>query len=151
MLCTPAIFGLGVPRAAAFVMVRHGALIELGWALVVPMNLYYSEVSGYHELIFMLEGAAGFAGGAICYGYTLDISKRSDLRQMIALSALGLVVMVYTRFVHYWWSIFKCLRHFFLEGSYIVLVVGVLCGVFLMPYVACMFVPDQWSKLLKFV
>jgi len=98
----------------------------------------------------MLEGAAGFAGGAICYSYTLDVSKRSDLRQMVVLSALGLVVMVYTRFVHYWWSIFKCLRHFFLEGSYMVLVVGVVCGVFLMPYVACMFVPDQWNKLMKF-
>merc|ERR1712045_976395 len=65
-------------------------------------------------------------------------------------SALGLVVMVYTRFVHYWWSIFKCLRHFFFEGSYMVLVVGIVCGVFLMPYVACMFVPDQWNKLKKF-
>merc|ERR1719325_536727 len=86
----------------------------------------------------------------MCYGYTLDISKRSDLRQMIAMSAMGLVVMVYTRFVHYWWSIFKCLRHFFLEGSYMVLAVGVICGVFMMPYVACMFVPDQWGKLKKF-
>merc|ERR1712117_995189 len=110
----------------------------------------YSEVSGYHELIFLLEGPAGFAGGAVCYSYTLDVSKRSDLRQMVVLSAFGLVVMVYTRFVHYWWSVFKCLRHFFLEGSYVVLAVGVACGVFMMPYVACMFVPDQWNKLKKF-
>merc|ERR1719384_102617 len=148
MMCAPAIFGLGVPRASAFAMARHGALIELGWelqdtidrlyerfctplgtqtqpngmffflamhhamqwALVIPMNLYYSEVSGYHELVFMLEGAAGFAGGAICYGYTLDVTRRSELRQMVVLNALGFVVMVYTRFVHYWWSVFKCLQ-----------------------------------------
>jgi len=84
------------------------------------------------------------------YGYTLDVSKRSELRQMIVLNAFGLVVMIYTRFVHYWWSIFKCLRHFFLEGSYVVLTVGVACGVFLMPYIACMIVPEQWSKLKKF-
>jgi len=188
MLCAPAIFGLGVPRAAAVALARHGALVELGWelqdtaqrlyerfftaqgsklhpngmffflamhhamqwALVIPMNLYYSEVSGYHELVFMLEGAAGFAGGAMFYGYTLDVSKRSELRQMVVLNALGFVVMVYTRFVHYWWSVFKCLQAFFLEGSYVVLSVGVICGIFMMPYVACMFVPDQWGKLKKF-
>lgn len=188
MLCVPAIFGLGVPRAVAMAMARHGALVELGWelqdtaerlherfstpqgaklqpngmffflamhhamqwALVIPMNLYYSEMSGYHELVLMLQAAGGFAIGAMFYSYTLDVTKRSELRQMIVLNALGLVVMVYTRLVHYWWSVFKCLQHFFLEGSYGVLIVGVICGVFLMPYVACMFVPEQWSKLKKF-
>lgn len=98
----------------------------------------------------MLQAAGGFAIGAMFYSYTLDVTKRSELRQMIVLNALGLVVMVYTRLVHYWWSVFKCLQHFFLEGSYGVLIVGVICGVFLMPYVACMFVPEQWSKLKKF-
>jgi len=188
VMCAPAIFGLGVPRAAAVAMARHGALVELGWelqdtavrlherfftaqgakaqpnglffmlamhhamqwALVIPMNLYYSELSGYHELVFMLEGASGFAGAAMFYGYTLDTSRRSDLRRMIVLSALGLAVMVYTRFVHYWWSLYKCLRHFYLEGSYTMFVVGVACGCFMMPFIATTFVPQQWHKLAKF-
>lgn len=188
MLCAPAIFGLGVPHAAAMAMARHGALVELGWelqdtaervyerfftadgaktqpgglffffivhhamqwTLVIPMNLYYSELSGYHELVFMLEGAAGFAGAAGFYGLTLDISKRSELRRMVILNAFGLCVMVYTRLVHYWWSVYKCLRHFYFEESYVVLAAGVICSCLLMPYIAVMVVPEQWSKLKKF-
>jgi len=29
-----------------FLAIHHA----MQWALVIPMNLYYSEVSGYHEL-----------------------------------------------------------------------------------------------------
>jgi len=189
ILCLPAIFGLGVPRAAALALARHGALVELGWelqdtaerlyercctpnghvtqpnglffflmmhhamqwALVIPMNLYYSELSGYHELIFLLEGASGSAALIGFYGFTLDISKKKELLQMIVLNAMGFVIMVYSRFVHYWWSLFKCLSHFYAEGAMVVLAVGFVCGVVLMPFVAFSFIPQQWKKLVKFI
>jgi len=188
MLCLPAIFGLGVPREAAVALVRHGALVELGWeiqdsterlyerfftadgrrtqpngllfslfthhamqwALVIPMNLYYSELSGYHELVFMLEGASSIAALVGIYGYTLDTSDRSQLQQMVVMNAFNLAIMVYTRFVHYWWSVFKCLSYFYAEGSYGVLAAGLVCGCFLMPSFAMSFIPQQWAKLVKF-
>lgn len=184
----PAVFGLGVPREAALAMVRHGALVELGWelqdtaerlyercfhpqgaalqptalfkfmmmhhamqwSLVIPMNLYYSELSGYHELVLMLQGAAGAAILVQFYGYTLDTTQRAELRQMIILSAVGFGIMVYTRLMHYWWSVWKCLSHFYAEGSFVVLAVAVACSVFLMPFVAVAFVPQMWNKLMKF-
>merc|ERR1740121_3023349 len=177
MLCVPAIFGLGVPWEAAVALVRHGALVELGWeiqdtverlherfstengrlvqpnsllfclfthhamqwALVIPMNLYFSELSGYHELVFMLEGASSMASFVMFYGYTLDSSDRSDLLQMVITNAFNLAVFVYTRWVHYWWSMFKCLSHFYAEGAYAPLVAGVVCGCGLMPFFASMF------------
>lgn len=188
LLCLPAIFGMGVPRATAFALARHGALLELGWelqdtaerlherfffengeklqpnglfffmgmhhamqwALVIPMNLYYSELAGYHELVFMLEGAAGVAMLINFYGYTLDVSKKGECLQMVITNAFGLVVMAYTRAMHYWVSLFKCLSHFYAEGCWVVLVVGVLCGACMMPYIGLAFIPQQWSKLLKF-
>lgn len=188
-LCMPAVFGLGVPRAVALAMARHGALVELGWelqdtaerlyerffaedgealqpnglffflmmhhgmqwALVIPMNLYYSELSGYHELIFMLEGAAGFALLVQFYSYTLDMTKRSELRWMIILNAFNFTVMLYSRLIHYWWSVYKCLRHFYLEESYAVLAIGVICSCLLMPYIAINLLPALWQKLCKFV
>lgn len=184
----PAIFGLGVPWEAAVSLVRHGALIELGWeiqdtverlherfftengklsqpssllfclfthhamqwALVIPMNLYFSELSGYHELVFMLEGASSIASLVMLYGYTLDSSDKSDLLQMVVTNAFNLAVMVYTRCVHYWWSVFKCLSHFYAKRSYAALVAGVVCGCGLMPFFATMFIPQQWKKLVKF-
>lgn len=135
------------PNGMFFFLFMHHAM---QWALVIPMNLYYSHLSGYHELVFMLEGAAGFAGLVAFYSYTLDTSKRSDLRQIIICNAFGVVVMVYTRFIHYWWSGFKCLEHFYVEGSYVVLAVAMVCGCILMPYVAMSFIPQQWNKLVKF-
>jgi hypothetical protein len=188
MLCAPAIFGMGVSREVALAMVRHGALIELGWevqdtiqrlyerfciengskiqpngtffmlfmhhamqwAFVIPMNLYYSHLSGYHELIFMLEGAAAAAGAIGFYGYTLDTTRPNELLQMIVLNALNLVVMVYTRFIHYWWSLFKCLRTFYEDGAYGYLLAGCVCGIFLMPYIAGIFIPEMCNKIHKF-
>eukprot|EP00441_Pelagodinium_beii_P021790 CAMPEP_0197662766 /NCGR_PEP_ID=MMETSP1338-20131121/54660_1 /TAXON_ID=43686 ORGANISM="Pelagodinium beii, Strain RCC1491" /NCGR_SAMPLE_ID=MMETSP1338 /ASSEMBLY_ACC=CAM_ASM_000754 /LENGTH=248 /DNA_ID=CAMNT_0043240757 /DNA_START=237 /DNA_END=983 /DNA_ORIENTATION=+ len=189
MLCVPAVFGCGVSQKTAICLVRHGALIELGWeiqdtalrlwdryttlegakrnpwamlklmlihhalqwTLVIPMNLHYSHLSGYHELVFMLEGAAGFAGVAGFYGYTCDTSKRPELRTLIICNACNLVIMVYTRFVHYWWSAFKCLLHFWQVGAYLELTAGVVCGLGLMPYIAMSFIPEQWNKIQKFV
>jgi len=71
------------PNGLFFFLAMHHAM---QWALVVPMTLYYSEVSGYHELIFVLVGAAGFAGGAAAYSNNLDVSKCSDLRQMVVMN-----------------------------------------------------------------
>lgn len=135
------------PNGAFFFLCMHHVM---QWALVIPMNLYYSDLSGYHELVFMLEGASAAAGLIGFYGYTLDATKRPQLLQMVILNAVGLTIMVYSRFVHYWWSLFKCLSHFFAEGSYMVFLVGVACGVFAMPFIAMSFVPQQWAKLLKF-
>merc|ERR1711879_172845 len=118
---------------------------------IIPMNLYYSELSGYHELVFMLEGAAGFAGAAGIYGYTLDTANRAELRQMILLCSFNLVIMVYTRFFHYWWSLFKVLAHFYTEGSYALLVVGLVCGAVMMPYIGASFIPEGYKKLRKFI
>lgn len=128
-------------------LIHHG----MQWALVIPMNLHYSHLSGYHELIFMLEGAAGFAGLAGFYGYTCDTSKRSELQQLILWNALNFIIMIYTRFVHYWWSVYKCLHFFWQAGAYPELVAGIVCGLGLMPYVGALFIPEQWHKLRKFV
>lgn len=189
VLCVPAIFGCCVSRDTALCLVRHGALVELGWevqdtalrlwsrvtteegakinpraifmfmfmhhamqwALVIPMNLHYSHLSGYHELVFMLEGAAGFAGAAMFYGYTCDTSDRDQLRRMILCNGLNFLVMVYTRLIHYWWSVFKCLRYFWQVSAYPELVAGIICGGFLMPFIGLTFIPELWHKLRKFV
>lgn len=135
------------PSAMFKVLFYHHAM---QWALVIPMNLYYSQLSGYHELIFMLEGAAGLAGVAMFYGYTCDTSKRSELRQLVICNALNLMVMVYARFIHYWWSVYKCLSFFYADAALVELALGSITGLFLMPYVAVIFIPDQWRKLCKF-
>jgi len=128
-------------------LIHHG----MQWALVIPMNLHYSHLSGYHELVFMLEGAAGFAGVAGFYGYTCDTSRRCELRTLILCNACNFVVMVYTRFIHYWWSVFKCLHHFWQVGAYPELAAGIVCGLGLMPYIGATFIPEQWRKLRKFI
>jgi len=135
------------PNAMLQFLFYHHAM---QWTLIIPMNLYYSQLSGYHELIFMLEGAAGLAGTAMFYGYTCDTSKRSELRQLVILNAFNFIVMVYTRFIHYWWSVYKCLSFFYANAAVVELALGSITGLFLMPFVAISVIPDQWRKLCKF-
>jgi len=123
----------------------------LQFCFAIPMNLHYSHLPAYHEIMFLLEAAAAFAGVIGFYGYTLDTSKRPELRQMILCNVLNLVIMVYTRWGHYWWSLYKCLTFFYTEGALICFVFGIICGGFFMPGFALLFIPEQISKVWKFM
>merc|ERR1712228_155123 len=69
---------------------------------------------------------------------------------MLIWCALAFVSMAYTRAVHYWWSVFKVLSFFYQSAAYVELAVGSLVGFFAMPYVAYLFLPQSWLKLVKF-
>merc|ERR1712151_1045942 len=98
----------------------------------------------------MLEGAAGFATLAGFYGYCCDTSRRHELRRLLIANALNKAIMLYTRFMHYWWSVFKVLSYFYASAAYLELAAGIVAGLGPMPMVAMAFIPEQWSKLLKF-
>jgi len=129
-----------------FILIHH----TMQWCMIIPMNLYYSSLPGYHQLIMSLELAAGIAVFVQFYGSCCDTSKRHELLQLLISSAICFVVMVYTRMIHYWWSVIQVLNFFYASGAYAELTVGFLVGFFAMPYIAVTCIPDLWSKLQKF-
>jgi hypothetical protein len=177
-LSVPAALGLGLPPAIAATLLRHGALCQLAWelaglassagtrtqprgtfgflrthfslqwALVIPMNIYYSDFTGYHEMLLLLQIAATVGALAHFFGQTFDSSKRIDVAWLFEFHGLCLAVIVYTRWVHYWWSLSKCLMHFYEDEAYCFLLSGLVCGGLLIPYVGatqiCALYQEWW-------
>jgi hypothetical protein len=136
------------PRGTLRFLLAHHAL---QWAFVIPMNVHFSNFSGYHELLFLLQVAATMAAMASFCGQAFDASMRRDLGWLSVLNGVTFVVMVYARWVHYWYSFSKCLERFYEDESYALLLIGSLCGGLLMPYIGASFIRAQFRKWWRFV
>ena len=88
---------LNPPGATAFIAIHHA----MGQLMVVPMNLYYGSNSSYHELVFLLQSGAAFAGLVQQFGYTLNLTEARDLRQMQVCSSVTWLVWLWTRGVRF--------------------------------------------------
>lgn len=107
------------PNALLFLLFCHHSLSTL---LVVPTNVLYSEFDvndtrtaskyriAYPEMVFSMQAAAAFAVLIQQYTQALDIKKSSaSLTKMFYLSLVSLIVMAYTRGIHYWWCVYRLL------------------------------------------
>lgn len=74
---------------------------SLSLSMVLPMNMLYASNVYYHELVFLLQGAAFFALVAQYYGFTLDVATASGLRQMQGCTGLAFLLMLWTRVYRY--------------------------------------------------
>lgn len=97
------------PSVLKFILMHH----LMGICMVVPMNLYFGDSTGYHEGVMLLQGAGAIGLFAQMYGYTLDIAKRSDFRKMQLLMSFCFINLVYSRIVR-----FFPLMYFLLEDLY---------------------------------
>jgi hypothetical protein len=93
------------PTSLVIVMVVHHAM---GLSMVIPMNIYYRQYSYYHEIIFLLQFAAFFALMFQHYGHTLDTKTEKGLCAMKYISAVTLLVMLYSR----------CFRYLYIAGVF---------------------------------
>jgi hypothetical protein len=135
------------PRGTLRFLLAHHAL---QWALVIPMNTYYSHLVGYHELLFLLQVGATVAAFANLYGQSLAASSKPQSALLLALHGFTLVVMAYTRWMHYWWSLSKCLMRFYEDKAYGLLLIGSCCGAILMPYIGASLISGQYRKCQLF-
>ena len=73
----------------------------MGFIIVIPMNLYFSDFYYYHKGIFFLQ-AAGAAGVFLQnYGFTLNIKLKKDLFQMKINCILIFFMVLWTRIIRY--------------------------------------------------
>jgi hypothetical protein len=86
------------PAALLVVLALHHSM---GLGMVLPMNVTYPDNLLYHEAIFLMQGAAFAAMAAQFYGFTLDVSTKSGLRQMQACAGCTMLVLLWTRVLRF--------------------------------------------------
>lgn len=102
------------PKATLFICIAHHAL---GLSLVVPFNIAYGSNPHYHEMVFLLQGAAFAAMAAQNYGFALDVKTARGLRQMRVISVFVLVIMLWSRLFRFLHLARTCLSLLYSDGN----------------------------------
>jgi len=134
------------PPALLVVLALHHSM---GLGMVLPMNASYGDSPQYHELVLLMQGAAFLAMAAQFYGWTLDVSTRSGLRQMRACAGFTMLLLVWTRVLRFAQLGRGLVLTFLADGNERFAYVGclVLCT---MGVVNLLFTVDAVAKFRKF-
>jgi hypothetical protein len=122
----------------------------LGLCMVIPMNLAYGGHPCYHELVFLLQGAAFFALLMQNYGFTLDVHTSAGLHQMRLGAISVFAVLCWSRLYRYWAIGYQLMCTLYADGNVVILSVAgpglVLMGIF-----NVVLVGDAFGKCRKFM
>lgn len=131
-------------------MVIFGLHHAMGLSMVIPMNIVYRDNVYYHELVFLLQGAAFVAMASQNYGYTLDVKTASGLTQMKVCTGVTLATMLWSRALRYAMIGYKLITAMHADGNSKMLCMGaVVLG--LMGLLNILFVLDSIGKFVKFM
>jgi hypothetical protein len=135
------------PPAACVIMTLHHCLCL---SMVMPMNLMYRDNAYYHELVFLLQGAAFLALMAQFYGFTLNIAEAAGLRQMQAITGCSVLLMFWSRGGRFWYVAYNMVAALHADGNS--KLVGVACvGLFAMGVFNLLIIGDSIKKFHKFI
>lgn len=148
---TQLLFGgkVGRARNPAGLLLILGIHHAMALSLVIPVNVFYPQHRGIHEMVFLLQGAAAVAMFAQNYGYTLDIQTRRGLRAMKANVLVVWAVILWSRVLRFAWVFSVILREIVEDGNLALSAVGAAV-VLAMSYVNYIFFADATKKMLKF-
>ena len=135
------------PISLWFIMIAHHSV---ALCLVVPMNLFYWNNSYYHEMTMWLQFAAFLAFMIQQYGYMLNIKTREGLLKMKISVALGLVIMVWTRVIRYFW-LWKIMGTLMWEDENWIVLKAAIVPFLGLSLVNVVFVIDASVKFAKFM
>jgi len=134
------------PSLLAAVMLHHA----LGLCMVIPMNIAYGCHPCYHEIVFLLQGAAFFALFMQSYSFTLDVRTSAGLRQMRLSASCVFTVLCWSRLYRYWAISYQMMCTFYADGN-----TGIFSmaspGLVLMGIFNVALVGDAFSKCLKYM
>jgi len=100
--------------AILFALIHHGLACSMG----LPVILAYRHSSLIHHMIFDLQGAAGLALLFVETTRTLDVKKKNELRMFVFVSFIMLLVMIWTRFFHWFYLVYKILAMFIADKKW---------------------------------
>lgn len=136
------------PDSIIVIFALHHSLTTI---LGVPMVLYYRNLKSLHWICFNLQFAAAVALSVAEYLKTLDVSNPSHLRRFKVLNFIALVIMVWTRIIH--WS-YLCMDMFltwYHDDAWTFLALGVVLSIAFTAFSYLCVVKPFYKKFLKFL
>ena len=134
-----------VPFVFVVFLVFHHSLASF---IGVPMVLYFGDSSVLHWLCFDLQLAAGVGVAIGEYTKTLDVSKPFQLLQFQVLSFTALVIMVWTRGIHYFYLAFGIVQMLYTDKQWLMMAAAVVIG---LSFTAFSWVSDLVSSFVHFL
>lgn len=148
------------PNTLLYLIFCHHSLSTL---LVVPANVLYGNIlendesminrykMAYPEFIFSMQAAAAIALLVLQYTQALDLKKSaSALSQMFWLSIFSLVIMLWTRGIHYWWCVYRLLMVVYSDGRMGIWAVSFVIMNVLFPLLGILFFIDGAKRTKKY-
>ena len=90
--------------------------------------MYYPELLEAAEIIGLLLGSGAIACWAGQYGSTLNTTNPPELRRMFYMSLANFSFVIYTRVLHFPYTLYKTLRFFWNEENAMLFFVGACVG-----------------------
>ena len=137
-----------VPGFLVAILLMHHSLTTV---LGIPVILHYRNYYALHWLCFDLQVAGAVALFAGEYTKFLDVSKPSQLKQFQILSFVALVILAWTRGIHWMYLVYEFCSVWYEEKAWSFLVIGgLLCLVFTVFNFAFVIQPF-YLRFLKFM
>lgn len=135
------------PDAVVAVFAVHHSLTTV---LGVPMILYYRENRTLHWLTFNLQFAAAIALATGEYTKVLDVSKPSSLLQMKVLTFITLIIMVWTRALHWTYLCVDLYITWYRDQAWAFLSIGLILSALFTMFNIVVCIKPYYIKLQKF-
>ena len=136
---------LNPPSLMLTLMAHHTA----AFLVAIPMNMYYPDLSIFHEGVCIVQ--FGIAINFLCqkYGFTLDVASKSDLFKMKILNMIVFVTVIWSRLIRYAWIWTITLFTAYQDENYFLLKCMAAPTIFLSLFNVIV-VKDATQKFLKF-
>ena len=136
---------LNPPSLMLTLMAHHTA----AFFVAIPMNMYYPDLSIFHEGVCIVQ--FGIAINFLCqkYGFTLDVANKSDLFKMKILNMIVFVTVIWSRLIRYAWIWTITLFTAYQDENYFLLKCMAAPTIFLSLFNVIV-VKDATQKFLKF-
>lgn len=129
-----------------FAFVHH----TMGLSMVVPMCAFDGGNPYFHEVVFLLQGAAAVGITAQQFGFLLDIRNAGELFTMKIYIVTTLFCMVWCRGIRYVSILYSIVMYYSAFEMYTMLIAAVLAAL-VMGFVNALFVVDSISKASKYL
>lgn len=123
---------------------------SLGLSMVLPMNMMYGGNEYYHELVFVMQGAAFFAMLTQLYGFTLDVATADGLLRMKACAGSTCLMLLWSRVFRFGYIGHRLIILLSADG-HTALVVVACFGLSMMAVFNFLFTVDAIKKFVKFI
>ena len=121
-----------------------------GIFLIIPYNIKFRDSGVYHEIIFLLQFAAGITLIFQNYGYIINVEEKGGLKRMRIVSFIVFLTVFWSRIARFGYLAYRFITLSINQESFIFNTIMIL-SVFSLSTINLIFFIDSCKRLMKFL